>query len=49
MFTFGCGVWPNGIMTGACILVNYMTSSSYPTRHYFGLQYLWILRQNTRF
>jgi len=24
------GFWPNGIMTGACFLVNYMTSSSIP-------------------
>jgi len=36
-------------MTGACFLVNYMTSSSDPTRQYFGSQYLRILWQNTRF
>jgi len=39
----------NGIMTGACLLVNYMTASSDPTRQYFGSQYNWILGQNTRF
>jgi len=43
------GLWAKGIMTGACFLVNYMTSSSDPTRLYFGSQYVWILRQNTRF
>jgi len=26
----------NGIMTGACFLVNYMMSSSDPTRQYLG-------------
>jgi len=26
------GFWGNGIMTGSCFLVNYMTSSSDPTR-----------------
>jgi len=26
-----------------------MTSSSDPTRYYFGSQYLWIIEQNTRF
>jgi len=36
-------------MTGACILVNYMTSSSDPARQYFGSQYFWILGENTRF
>jgi len=44
----GC-FWANGIMTGACILVNYMTSSSDPTRQYFGPQYFRILRENMRF
>jgi len=43
------GFWANGIMTGACFLVNYMTSSSDITRQYFGSQYFWILRQNTCF
>jgi len=44
------GVWANGIMTtGAYFLVNYMTSSSDPTRQYFGLQYFRILGENTRF
>jgi len=43
------GFWANGIMTGACFLVDYMTSSSDPTRQYFGAQYFWILGQNTRF
>jgi len=43
------GFWANGIMTGACFLVNYMTASSDPTRLYFGSQYFRILRQNTRF
>jgi len=33
--------WANVIMTGACVMVNYMTSSSDPTRQYFGLQYFW--------
>jgi len=43
------GFWVNGIMTGACFLVNYMTSLSDPTRQYFGSQYFWILGQTTRF
>jgi len=43
------GFWANGILTGACLLVNYMTSSSDPTRQYCGLQYFWILGQNTLF
>jgi len=43
------GFWANGIMTGACFLADYMTSSSDPTRQYFGAQYFWILRKNTRF
>jgi len=43
------GFWPNGIMTGGCFLVNYMTSWSDPTRQYFGLQYFWIQGQDTRF
>jgi len=30
------GFWANGIMTGVYFLVNYMTSSSDPTRQYFG-------------
>jgi len=37
------GFWANGLMMGVCFLVNYMTSSSDPTRQYFGLQYFWIL------
>jgi len=41
--------WANGIMTEACFLVNYMTSSSDPTRQYFGSQYFFIPRQNTCF
>jgi len=48
-FKFVWGFWANGIMTGSCFLVNYMTSSSNPTRQYFGSQYFWILGQNTRF
>jgi len=28
---------------GGCFLVNYMMSSSDPTRQYCGSQYLWIL------
>jgi len=43
------GFWANGIMTGAYFLVNYMASSSDPTRQSFGSQYFWILGQNTRF
>jgi len=31
-------------MTGTCVLVNYMTSSSDPTHQYFGSQYFFILR-----
>jgi len=31
------GFWANGIMTGACFLVNYMMSSSDPKRQYFWL------------
>jgi len=34
------GFWANGIMTGACFLVDYMTSSSDPTRQYFGAVFL---------
>jgi len=30
----------NGIMTGSCFLDNYTTSSSDPTRKYFGSQYM---------
>jgi len=36
-------------MTGTCFLVNYMTSSSDPTRQYFGSQCFRILGKNTRF
>jgi len=36
-------------MTEAWFLVNYITSSSDLMRQYFGSQYFWILRQNTRF
>jgi len=36
-------------MTGACFLVNYMTSLSDPMRQYFGSPYVWILGENTRF
>jgi len=43
------GFWANGIMTGACFLVNYMTSSSDPMRQYFVLQYFRIVGENTRF
>jgi len=43
------GDWANGIMTGACLLVNYMTTSSDPTSQYFASQYFWILGQNMRF
>jgi len=43
------GFLTNGIMTGACFLVNYMMSSSDPTCQYFASQYFWILHQNTRF
>jgi len=39
----GGGFWATGIMTGICFLVNYMTSSSNPTRQYFGSQYFWFL------
>jgi len=41
--------WANGIMTEACFLVNYMTSSSDPTSQYFGSWYFWIRGQNTHF
>jgi len=41
------GFWANG--TGACLLVNFMTSSSNPTHQYFGLQYFKILGETTRF
>jgi len=41
--------WANGITTDACFWVNYMTSSSDPTRQYFGSEYFWIPGQNTRF
>jgi len=41
--------WANGILTRACFLANYMTSSSDPTRQYCGSQYFWILGLNTRF
>jgi len=37
------GFWANGIMMWVFFLVNYVTSSSDPTRQYFGLQYFWIL------
>jgi len=43
------GFWANGIITGACFLVNYMTSSSNPTRQYFGLQYFRILGEDMCF
>jgi len=43
------GFWANGIMTGTCFLVNYMTSSSNPTCQYFDSQYFWILEKNMRF
>jgi len=43
------GFWANGIMTWACFLVNYITSSSDPMRQYFGLQYFRILGENTHF
>jgi len=43
------GFWVNGIMTGACFLVNYMTSSSDLMRQYFGSQYFFILGPNTHF
>jgi len=43
------GFWANGMITGACFLVNYMTSSSDPMRQYFASQYVWILSQNPRF
>jgi len=43
------GFWANGIMTGACFLVNYMTSSSNPTCQYFGSKYFRILCENTYF
>jgi len=29
------GFWANGIMTGACFLLNYMMSSSDPMRQFF--------------
>jgi len=32
-----------GIMMGVCFLVNFVTSSTDPTRQYFGSQYFWIL------
>jgi len=37
------GVGANGLMMGSVFLVNYMTSSSDPTRQYCGSQYCWIL------
>jgi len=40
----GLGQWDHD---RACFLVNYMMSSSDPTRQYFGLQYFWILGKNT--
>jgi len=43
------GFWANGIMTRACFLVNYVTSSSDPTHQYFGLQNFWIVGEYTRF
>jgi len=43
------GLWANGIMTGACFLVNYMMSSSDPMRQYFGSQYFCILGHYRRF
>jgi len=43
------GFWTNGIMTGACFLVNHMTPSSDPTVQYFGSQYFRILDENTCF
>jgi len=36
-------------MTGACFLVNYITSSSDPTHQSFGSLNLRILGENTRF
>jgi len=49
MFNLVGEFWANGIMTGACFLVHYMTSSSDPTHQYFGSQYFWILGENARF
>jgi len=43
------GFWAKGIMMVASFLVNYMTSSSDPTREYCGSHYVWILGYNTRF
>jgi len=43
------GHWAKGIMMGVCFLVNLMTSSSDPTRRYFGLQYFRILGHNMHF
>jgi len=43
LFYLDGGVWANGLMMGVCFLVKYMTSSSDPTREYFGSQYFWIL------
>jgi len=48
-FKFGWEFWVSGILTGACFLVNYMTSLSDVMRQYCGLQYFWILGQNTCF
>jgi len=41
------GFWADGIMMGVSFSVNYMTSSSDPTRQYFGSQYFWIPSWNT--
>jgi len=40
-FTFGWGGF--GIIMGVYFLVNYVTTSSDPTRQYFRSQYCWIL------
>jgi len=37
------GFWANGLMMRVYFLVNYMTSSSDPTRQYCGSQYFCIL------
>jgi len=35
--------WADGLMMGVCSLVNYVMSSSDPTRQYCGSQYFWTL------
>ena len=42
-FNLDEGFWANGLMMGVYFLVNYMTSSSDPTRQQCGSQYFWIL------